>query len=280
MAHSPSQLDQLFTSNEAIWEVWYQCWTDPIFQTWFIIFSIVFLVIWAFATFAFGIKDIEFIGYIGAAIHACCTVIICFLIIFNYNESDLLQINIDQGNNPNTFELPFLFRMLKLYGIFQTAFFFVEGIQLLFCYQHRTISYRVSLIGHHLLTAACSCCIYKVDPFIAYIYVYDMAIEFSNIFMSLRYFGREWGSKSLFFIGGVGTLIFYPSCRICITIYVSYVAWHGPFYLFVGKSGVVLVVSTNMFILLLSLYYSMTIWSNPKSFCMLKDKGQTKEKQT
>merc|ERR1712228_767061 len=109
--------------------------------------------------------------------------------------------------------------------------------QIFFCYSHRSLPYRISLIVHHIFSASCACCIYYVDPYISYIYSINACMEFSNIFLSIRYFGRAWNNKSLYFMGGIGTLIFYPLTRLSITVYCSYLAYYGLFYLFIGRSG-------------------------------------------
>ena len=224
----------------------------------------------------YGLKDIEYTGYTTAAIHACFTVLISFFIIFSFDQDDLLQLNINRGNDPMNYQLPFSFRLLRLLGVFQTAYFFIDAIQLFFCYTHKSVAYRFALIFLHLFSAACACCIYHVDPYIAYIYTYNCAIEFSNIFMITRYFARKWNNEFLFFIAGIGTLIFYPICRLVLTVYCSYLAYYGLFYLFMGSSGIWLVIAANAFVFLLSLYYSITIWMNPKAMYVMKRKQKQK----
>ena len=259
-------ISQLNTPDESILDVWYFCWTDKTFILSFIGFSVFpFILIWIFGTKYFGIKDIEFIGYISSSFHALFVVTICFLITINYTESDLFKINISQN-------IPFLFIIFRFLGIFQTSYFMIDLLQILFFYSDKSISYRIAISIHHIFSLLCSCCIYRIDPFISYIYAINSLIEFSNWFLNIRYFAAKFKYKNLYYFGGIGTLIFYPLTRTLLTGYAAYTAWFGVFHLFVGNSGVILVVATNIFITILSMYYTKVLWTKPANVYILKIK--------
>ena len=208
------------------------------------------------------IKDIEFIGYVSSSIHAVSVVSVSLIMIFNYSEKDLLEININDQNN---IKIPFIFNLFRYLTIFQSSFFVIDSLQMLFLYHHKTWSYRIGMTLHHLFCLLCTCCIYYFeDPYIIYIYAYNTLLEISTCFLNLRYFAVQFKYETLYFYSGIGLLILYPSTRIAITIYCSYTAYYGVLHLIFGNSIVAVIVSTNAFILLLSAYHTKVLYSNPK----------------
>ena len=270
---NPTEMkNQVFTSRDSIIDIWYYCWMDQIFQMSFVIFSSVFIMIWFVSSILFGVRNIEFIGYISSSLHALLVTSISLLIAISFSEDDMIQINIARGNNVE-YKEPFLFYIFRFLGVFQTAYFLIDSIQILLCYNHKSWSYRIAMLFHHLLSSACSCCIFYIDPYMAYIYALNALIEFSNIFMNLRFFGKSLNNKTMYFIGGLGTLIFYPLTRIPLTIYCGYLAYFGLLNVFVGKSAVLLILSTNLFIFVLSVYYTVfSLFIKPKRMFLLKQK--------
>jgi len=179
----------------------------------------------------------------------------------------VLRLNLDQ--------IPFVFHIFGILGAFQTAYFFIDGIQILFFFPDKTWSYTVAMTVHHLFAACCSCSLYFMGPYLMYIYAINTLIEFSNIFLNIRYFGKTMQNETLYFIGGVGTLLFYPLFRISLTVYCAYVAYFGSIHLLLGPSVVFLILLTNTFFLLLSTYYSLYLFSKPKAVFLLQSKQKS-----
>ena len=63
MSHSQEVIEQVYTTNDSIVDVWSFVWADKTFQKSFIGFCTFFVFIWIIAAKYFEIKDIEFIGY-------------------------------------------------------------------------------------------------------------------------------------------------------------------------------------------------------------------------
>merc|ERR1719203_619638 len=146
-------------------------------------------MIWGIA-FTAGVRDIEFIGYMNSLVHAILNTVISLLIVANYSERDIIQIHIATWNKPH-FRLPLLLELFKFFGAFQTAFFIMDSIQLLLFYRDKPLSFRITFIVHHIFALCCCTCVYWLDPYIQYIYVYNTLVECSTIFLNLRYFGRQ-----------------------------------------------------------------------------------------
>eukprot|EP01083_Nonionella_stella_P012154 34501_1 len=150
------------TSALSISDIWYNCWSSQEFLTLFALFTASLLLLWLITSTCFKISN-EAIGHISSTIHASIVTIISFLILITFSEHDAAQIR--QANDDS---LPFLFQIFKYVAIFQTAYFFVDAIQL--AIGPKSYGYRIAMLVHHTFGAVCACCIYYVHPHIAYVY--------------------------------------------------------------------------------------------------------------
>ena len=149
----------------------------------------------------------------------------------------------------------------------------MDSIQLMLFYQDKPMSTRITMIVHHILALGCCTALYRLDPYLQYIYACNTLVEISTIFLNLRYFGRQLNNATLYLIGGSVSLVIYPLSRSTLTIYCSYTVYTGLYHLFIGYSGVCVVVACNVFVFFMSLYYSIfVLWANPRAMFRLKRK--------
>ena len=217
-----------------------------------------------------GVRDTEFLEYINSLMNALATTIMSLFVMCSYSESDILTISNSLRDNTN-YQLPLLVILFRFFCVFQTAFFAVSGVQILVGFEKRGWPYRIVLVIHHVICMLCACANYNLDPYLNYIYAINILLEISSVFTALRFFGRLLENATLYGIGGIGVFVFYP-LRVPLTVYCGYTVYFGSVHLFTSPACVFTMLFANLFVCLLSMYYSIVLFANPKALCVLKFK--------
>lgn len=210
-----------------------------------------------------NIASIEFVGYIMSFIHSLMISTTSILIMYNYNENNIMH----HASSTKYLNLIFIF---KLSTVFSVSYFIVDIIDLILFYSHKNFLYRFSFIIHHLLVLLCQLTVFISSPYITYQSAIGMFIEFSTIFLNIRIFGKIFNNKLLFKFGGIATLIFYPLTRIFpYNVYCLYFTYYSKIDYYLCLECKILLLVSEFFVLLLSLQYFISMMKNPKSIYVL-----------
>jgi len=272
----PELLDQIHTwsSNKSPIYIWTITWTDPDFLFYFgkscglIAFFWVLTIGWLQCPKSFILEHAT------AMIHAVLNVIISSLFLLNYSDSQLLQMNLDRGSDIPSADESILFGM-RFFLAFQSAFCVMDSIQLLegIVFQRERVSFRITLIIHHLLILMCCTGLYLVDPYVQRLYAQNSLIEITTICLQIRNFAKYWESTNWYFVGGLGTLILYPIIRAIVPVYCAYTVLYGAYGVFVSANTTKVMLAFNAFVFVMSMYYSVfVLWSSPSSIYKLNRK--------
>ena len=98
-------------------------------------------------------------------------------------------------------------------------------------------------------------------------------IESTTVFLNIRNLGKVMNNPTVYFVGGLCSIILYPVIRIFFCIYCSYTAYYGVAHVFVGTGCVPVVLTMNGFVFCISIYYTIfELWKDPQRMYRLKQK--------
>ena len=205
--------------------------------------------------------------------HAIITSVASYLMLFKFTFRPIEELE----NLPETDPDFFYVKLYRISTVVSISYFMVSIPYELLWYD-QPILHRILMIIHHTIALLAQAGCYLTNPLIAYVASFGFQTEFSSLFLTLTCFGRAADSKNVYFIAGLGTMIFYPLTRIgflAITICRTYelrsnFISHGgvdTFY-FVGFLG-------QIFVLLMSTVYSYMLLSKPRKLLFLSGTKDT-----
>jgi len=174
-------------------------------------------------------------------------------------------------------------RMQSVCGALSSAYFVVM-IPMEMRIPEQSASYVSVMLCHHLLCVLLTATTALNHPIISYFAALGLQVEISNIFMHLRAFGKVFGDRRLYFVGGIGLLITYPVTRIVAAFYffplvfefrnalVALLSVQGYYLYFVGA----------LFVVVMSVVHVFVLFGNPKQIVVLnanKVKDDTKKQK-
>jgi hypothetical protein len=273
---SPELLDQIesWSLNLPVTDLISMTWTDSTFLQPVAVFCVILTVFWTLMVVILRFDREFIIEKLTAFIHAMLNSVVSCVFLLNHSEMDIIQMNLDRQTNPNL-EIPSTMYVLKLFLTFQAAYCIMDNAQLAMgiIFQRQRIKYRVTLIVHHLLVLLCCSGTFLLDPWCHHFYAKTSLIEVSTVFLHLRNFGKMMDNATIYFVGGLGTLITYPLLRIIIPLRSAYIIYYGPTDRFLSDSLSRPLLVFNGFVFAMSLYYTVfVLWADPTSIYRLKHK--------
>eukprot|EP01083_Nonionella_stella_P064654 168742_1 len=234
----------------SVLEIYINGWTDV---NSIMIFLASFLFFRTIVVFLQSKKDAEFTSIVICATHAAVVYIFALSIFTNYEREKEIQSQPKES---------VLFTIFPYIGCFSTPYFLLDSI-LIYMMNNQSSAYKYVMIIHHILWAMCSWLVFIKNPYVSYYYATNILLEGSNVFLYTRYFGKYYGNKELYCVGGVGLLITYPLLRLSVTAYCTHLAYYGPLESFIGVYGTRLAIVTNVFVFAMSFYYTtFVLWPN------------------
>eukprot|EP01083_Nonionella_stella_P064653 168741_1 len=227
----------------SVMDIYINGWTDVNSP---IIFLASFLFFGTTVVFLQSKKDAEFTSIVISALHAVIVYILALSIFTNYGH----EMEIQSQHKESV-----LFTLFPYIASFSTPYFILDSI-LVYLMDNKSSAYKYIIIIHHILWAMCSWVVFIKNPYVSYFYATNILLEGSNVFLYTRYFGKYYGNKELYCVGGVGLLITYPLLRLSVTAYCTHLAYYGPLESFIGVYGTRLAIVTNVFVFALSFYYT------------------------
>jgi len=212
--------------------------------------------------------------YFQSIFHAIGMSICSYLVIFKFVDNPEMLLNVSKDD-----EAYFYVVLYKACTVLSMSYFIILTPYELFGIE-QTMNFRVTMAIHHVAGVLAQALIVMSNPVFIVVGAMTLQCEFSTIFLNMRIFGMTMENKYIYFIGGVGALITYPLTRIVFYVYniQRTYALMDTFSVYLGINAFYLTMFSQVFVLCMSVGYTIVLWKSPRKMIMLKtDRNKKRE---
>ena len=214
--------------------------------------------------------------YFQSLFHAIGMSVCSYLVIFKFVDHPESLETVDRADDAYFYVV-----LYKACTVLSMSYFLMLTPYELFGIE-QSMNFRVTMFVHHLAGILCQAIVLVSNPVFIVVGAMTLQCEASTIFLNMRMFGLTMENKYLYFIGGVGALITYPLTRIVFYWYniQKRYALMDTFIDHVGVNAFYLTISSQVFVLCMSIGYTILLWKSPRKMVFLKtDKLKIKKQQ-
>ena len=204
--------------------------------------------------------------YFQSILHVLIVSISSYLMIFKFNS------RINELENMTISHPQFIYiDLYRISTVVSIAYFIMLTPYELFGLEQKK-RFRIIMSIHHIICIMGQSLIFLTNPLCSYVSAIGLQCEFSTLFLNIRAFGLAMDNKYLYFIGGIGTFIFYPLTRCFAFLFVISTTYDLRYRIMehIGLNGYLLAITGQIFVFIMSIGYSFVLLKDPEKLMVLK----------